>query len=41
MKIVVYTLGCKVNKYESDSLVLALSKLGHQVFSHLEYADFT
>lgn len=39
MKIVIYTLGCKVNKYESDALLYALSKLGHQVSEKLEYAD--
>lgn len=39
MKIVVYTLGCKVNKYESESMMLVLSKLGHEVFSTLQFAD--
>ena len=39
MKIVVYTLGCKVNQYESESIMLALKKQGHEVFSHLTEAD--
>lgn len=39
MKIVIYTLGCKVNKYESDALLYALYKMGHEVSEKLEYAD--
>ncbi len=39
MKIVVYTLGCKVNQYESESLMFVLNQSGHEVFSHLTYAD--
>lgn len=39
MKIVVYTLGCKVNQYESDGLVYALKKLGHNVSTEIESAD--
>ena len=39
MKIVVYTLGCKVNQYESESLMFVLGQSGHEVFSHLTYAD--
>ena len=39
MKIAVLTLGCKVNKYESESMMLALKEQGHEVFSHLAYAD--
>ena len=39
MKIVVYTLGCKVNQYESESIMLALTRQGHEVFSHLTEAD--
>ena len=39
MKVVVYTLGCKVNQYESESIMLALIKQGHEVFSHLTDAD--
>jgi threonylcarbamoyladenosine tRNA methylthiotransferase MtaB len=39
MKIVVYTLGCKVNQYESDSLSLALENNGHVVSNKLEHAD--
>ena len=39
MKIVVYTLGCKVNQYESDGLVYALKKLGHDVSTEIEPAD--
>lgn len=39
MKIVVYTLGCKVNQYESESLCAVLQKQGHEVFTHLTKAD--
>ncbi len=40
MKIAIITLGCKVNSYESDSLKLSLIKLGHDVVSDFEPADF-
>lgn len=36
MKIVVYNLGCKVNQYESDSIIRELKSRGHEV-----YDDFT
>lgn len=39
MKIVVYTLGCKVNQYESDGLIYNLKKQGHDVTNELSYAD--
>ncbi len=39
MKICVYNLGCKVNKYECDSLVMTLKDRGHEVSEDLEYAD--
>lgn len=39
MKIVIHTLGCKVNQYESDSIALGLINKGHQVSSNLEKAD--
>ena len=39
MRIVVYTLGCKVNQYESESMMSMLERMGHTVFSHLEFAD--
>ena len=39
MKISVITLGCKVNQYESDSLIAVLKNNGHEVFSSLEPAD--
>jgi len=39
MKAVVFTLGCKVNSCESDSLMNGLSKLGYEVSGNLEYAD--
>lgn len=39
MKIVVYTLGCKVNQYESDGLVHKLQELGYEVASDIEFAD--
>ncbi len=39
MKVVVYTLGCKVNQYESDSIMNALVKRGYEVSDQIEYAD--
>ena len=39
MKIAVLTLGCKVNEYESLSMVTQLKKLGHEVTNNLEFAD--
>ena len=39
MKIVVMTLGCKVNKYESDAMIYKLKLNGHEVSDKLEKAD--
>lgn len=39
MKIAVVTLGCKVNKYESDALVFELKKRGYETTDKLEFAD--
>lgn len=39
MKISVYTIGCKVNQYESDSIIKALTDRGHEVIDSLNYAD--
>ena len=39
MKAVVFTLGCKVNECESDSLTRGLMDRGYQVSDKLEYAD--
>ena len=39
MKISVMTLGCKVNKYESDSLIFQLEKKGFEAVDKLEFAD--
>lgn len=39
MKICVMTLGCKVNKYESDALVYNLKLKGYQTTESLEPAD--
>lgn len=39
MKAVVFTLGCKVNECESDSLMKGLSERGYEVSDKLEYAD--
>ena len=38
MKFCVYTLGCKVNYYESESIVRQLKELG-EVTTELEVAD--
>lgn len=39
MKICVFTLGCKVNFYESDGLIAELNNLGYDTTNKLEYAD--
>ena len=39
MKIVVYNLGCKVNKYECDSILKSLRQKGHEVSEDLVFAD--
>lgn len=39
MKAVVFTLGCKVNECESDSLLRGLSDRGYEVSDKLEFAD--
>ncbi len=39
MKVAVLTLGCKVNKYESDSLIFELKKRGFATTDSLEEAD--
>ncbi|MBQ8197054.1 MAG: tRNA (N(6)-L-threonylcarbamoyladenosine(37)-C(2))-methylthiotransferase MtaB [Clostridia bacterium] len=39
MKAVVFTLGCKVNECESDSLIQGLISRGYEVYDKLVYAD--
>lgn len=39
MKVVVYSLGCKVNQYESGAIEKALIDKGHTVTDKLEFAD--
>ena len=39
MKICFYTLGCKVNQYESQALCEELKKRGHEIVSTREMAD--
>ena len=39
MKVCVFTLGCKVNFYESDSLINMLNAKGFETTNKLEYAD--
>ena len=39
MKAVVFTLGCKVNECESNSLIRGLVERGYDVSDKLEYAD--
>ena len=39
MKVVVYNMGCKVNKYECDSLLKNLKERGYEVSEDLVYAD--
>ncbi len=39
MKVAVLTLGCKVNKYESDALIFELNNRNYQTTDNLEEAD--
>ena len=39
VKAVVFTLGCKVNECESDSLIASLIERGYEVFDKLVPAD--
>lgn len=39
MKICVFTLGCKVNFYESDSLINMLKEKGYDTTNKLEFSD--
>ncbi len=39
MKVVVFTLGCKVNRCESDALIRGLEEAGHEVSDELISAD--
>ena len=39
MKIVVFTLGCKVNSYESEVLISGLAQKGYEVSDEMGYAD--
>lgn len=39
MKISIINLGCKVNKYESDSIASSLLELGFEVIQDFSYAD--
>ena len=39
MKVAVLTLGCKVNKYESDALIFELKNRGYDATENLEFAD--
>ena len=39
MKIAIYTLGCKVNQYETQAMEQELRRRGHQVVPFEEAAD--
>lgn len=39
MKIAFYTLGCKVNQYETQALKEKFGALGYEIVNELEYAD--
>ena len=39
MKIVTFSLGCKVNKYESESILKDFKEKGYEVSDKLEFAD--
>ena len=38
--IVVFTLGCKVNKYESEFIIEKLNKMGYETSENLQWADY-
>ena len=38
-KVVILTLGCKQNKYESDCMANLLKNSGYEVSENLEFAD--
>ncbi len=40
MKAAFYTLGCKVNQYETEYMAEILKNAGMQIVSHSEYADY-
>ena len=40
MKAVVFSLGCKVNQCEGQSIISAFNKRGITATDKLEYADF-
>ena len=39
MKIFIFTLGCRANQYESDSISYLLEKEGHVLVTNIEEAD--
>lgn len=39
MKVVVFTLGCKVNSYESSCIINGLEQMGFEVYDKLQPAD--
>ena len=40
MKVCVFTLGCKVNRYESDVIINKLIERGYEVTENLGKADY-
>lgn len=39
MKIAIYTLGCKVNQYESNAIIQQFIENGHEIVEYDDYAD--
>ena len=39
MKVAIYTLGCKVNQYETQALEAALTAAGHKLVPCLLYTS--
>ena len=39
MKIVIHTLGCKVNQYESEAMAQMFSQAGHEIVGEKDFAD--
>ena len=38
-KVCVFTLGCKVNQYDSDAMLAVFEHAGFEICEGLEYAD--
>ncbi|MBE7015696.1 MAG: tRNA (N(6)-L-threonylcarbamoyladenosine(37)-C(2))-methylthiotransferase MtaB, partial [Ruminococcaceae bacterium] len=39
MKVAFYTLGCKVNQYETEAMTELFKEKGYQISAYEDYAD--